>query len=363
MESMFARWLKQFGWTATLLVLLPGGVSAGESLVIRLRPAVTVTSRVVRVDDIAAISGPAAAAARELDIAEIPEDQTQIAVPRSLIHVRLQLAGLDSQDDRWLGPELTLVSLEAGDRPPRSSLVRQVSATSTEDGVAGALPEDRLTDRAVETAVQTALAGQFAVPLDEVSVHLLHPVTESARTTGVQIRDPHLEVITPPEFPLGRTTLTLRIWEGDRMADSRPIQVEVRRKQKLLIARRTIGRGGAVTSTAVASEVRYVDRLQDELTYRDIGGLTARRMIRAGEVIRTDDLENRDAQESPAEVIRSRDAVRIIAQRKGLQVALHVGEALQSGRVGQIIRVRNPQSDRVIAGRVIGVGQVEVDLE
>jgi hypothetical protein len=58
-------------------------------------------------------------------------------------------------------------------------------------------------------------------------------------------------------------------------------------------------------------------------------------------------------------VVKSGGAVRLTAQVGPLRVET-TGEALQDGRVGQLIRVRNADSHNVVNGRVVSQGVVEV---
>jgi hypothetical protein len=57
-----------------------------------------------------------------------------------------------------------------------------------------------------------------------------------------------------------------------------------------------------------------------------------------------------------------REIVSVTARCRALEVTLQAAEALQNGNVGERILLRNPESKRVIAGTVIGPGQVEIDL-
>lgn len=65
------------------------------------------------------------------------------------------------------------------------------------------------------------------------------------------------------------------------------------------------------------------------------------------------------ATENPI-VIHSRDRVRMLA-RVGESQIIAAGEALQDGRIGQSIRLRNVDSNKTVLGRVLGPGLVEVD--
>jgi flagella basal body P-ring formation protein FlgA len=69
-----------------------------------------------------------------------------------------------------------------------------------------------------------------------------------------------------------------------------------------------------------------------------------------------------EAVEEAPVLVQAREPVRLIARKGVLKVTVPVAEALQSGKKGQVIRVRNLQSNQVIAGVVVARGEVEVPL-
>ena len=58
--------------------------------------------------------------------------------------------------------------------------------------------------------------------------------------------------------------------------------------------------------------------------------------------------------------IKNHDAVTMVTQIGGVRIEAQ-GEALQDGRTGELIRVRNNSSSRIVSGRVEGPGFVRVD--
>ncbi len=60
-----------------------------------------------------------------------------------------------------------------------------------------------------------------------------------------------------------------------------------------------------------------------------------------------------------AVLVRALQPVTMVVNTGGLRVSA-VGEALQDGKVGQQIKVRNPDSKKVVTGTVVGANEVEV---
>lgn len=80
-------------------------------------------------------------------------------------------------------------------------------------------------------------------------------------------------------------------------------------------------------------------------------GMASRRPVRRGDVVR------RSLLRAPTLVHRG-DAVRIVAQRERIMVTT-AGEALEAGARGEVVRVRNTGSGKVIRARVTDAGEVE----
>ena len=88
----------------------------------------------------------------------------------------------------------------------------------------------------------------------------------------------------------------------------------------------------------------YYNRLED------VVGLTAKRRIRAGQTITPALLEQTMA-------VRRGQPVKIIASHEGIEASTS-GEALSDGQPGDVIRVRNVRSEKVIDAKVLESGVV-----
>jgi Chaperone for flagella basal body P-ring formation len=67
-----------------------------------------------------------------------------------------------------------------------------------------------------------------------------------------------------------------------------------------------------------------------------------------------------DAEAEHPILIKGHDLVRLVARIGDIRVMARA-EALQEGRAGEVIRVRNIDSDKIVSGRVAEAGVVEVD--
>jgi flagella basal body P-ring formation protein FlgA len=102
----------------------------------------------------------------------------------------------------------------------------------------------------------------------------------------------------------------------------------------------------------VTVERRDVSGVADPITKpEEAVGQTSRRMLRAGDILRTSQLA------APVLVKRG-DPVAMVARRDGIEVSTS-GEALDAGSRGAVIRVRNGASGQVVRMRVAAAGTVE----
>ncbi|MEZ6126768.1 MAG: flagellar basal body P-ring formation chaperone FlgA [Planctomycetaceae bacterium] len=380
---MRLRWL-----TIPGLILLANAVTADSRsvcaqetgqlpLTIRLTPVVQVSNREVRLADVGRVTSGRSdeelpERLRNIDLIEIPETDRIALVDRSLIDVRLQLFGLDRHQYRLLGPDQIIVAFGTEDdgKPEQDRRLKLVSRSvplemrppenSEFAESSDAQPTGSITDLQVEQTIQSVLSTQFRVPLEDLKCQLLQPFMDS-RLEKAAPESTRIEVVTPAQFPFGRASLMVRLWDHEQLLISRTAYVDVRRRQQMLIVRKTLSPLKEITADSLSEETRYVDGYQDELTIADVEGSTVRRTVHAGEVLTIRDLKQLTTVRRD-DLIRARDMVSIVAHRKGLKFVIPAAEALQNGQMGQLIRVRNLESNRIVTARVIGRGEVEVPL-
>lgn len=331
-------------------------------VVISLKPLALVSDRDVKLSDIAQVS---AEPIRSLDVIRIHGDRTFAIIKKSELAIRLQLRGLSTEQFRLVGPEQTIVSLQSESHP--DSNLKLVSRTA----FPGAFPlqfatatarHQVINDATIEQAVQASLSERFDLPAADLKAQLLRPFSE--RDLKFVENCTRIEAIPPPELPLGRSNITLRFWTHDVLTATRSANVDVRKRQAVLVARRNVARNQTVSAADVRSEIRWLDRSQDALQLNEVASFVTRRNLRAGEVLAWEAFDRLlPAGAQSQQVIQSRDAVRITGRRKNLRFVVPAAEALQSGRVGQMIRVRNLHSNTIVLARVTAAGEVEVTLE
>lgn len=323
-------------------VSLQAQESAADKAVVELREEVILQESMrqggsqIKLGDIARITdrdSQRRSALQNLDLAACVPDQ-QTTVDRSQVEIRILLAGFEPESVRVQGAARVMIT------PP---------------------PEVSLTDLGVERAVFESLCRQFSIPEDDLRVKLISPFVSSSVGALDQLKSPRLELVPTPQLPLGRTQLTIRILEGSRVVVARQVSFEIARRQPVVVAANSLERGSLVGPEHVREEMRFVDGPMDRLTAAQVVGRKVLLPFRPDEVVTLRHVGTPDEAESPI-LVQPRDAVRLIARKRGLTVTIPVAEALQAGRQGQLIRVRNVQSNQVVTGVVAGRGEVHVIL-
>ncbi len=123
---------------------------------------------------------------------------------------------------------------------------------------------------------------------------------------------------------------------------------------KVVVAQTDLPRKANLTASMLSLTEVDVSRVRGDYftDLAELQGVTLRNRVRAGDVISSNNLLATDA-------INRGEQISIVATNGTLSVRMS-GEALDSGKVGDQVRVRNLQSGRVIRALVVGRGRVEV---
>lgn len=125
--------------------------------------------------------------------------------------------------------------------------------------------------------------------------------------------------------------------------------------EKVLVAGMDLALEKAIAPNAVRVEEREVSGGQGRYlsSFEDIAGRVPVRYVHMGQPLEQNMLQN------PV-VIHSGTPVKLITKYKGIQVSAE-GIAIQKGRVGGRIKVRNAHSSRILQGKVIDANTVEIE--
>lgn len=303
-----------------------------EPIVLKLRSTATASGSQVTLGDIAEIRECPEARRDDLarlDLAELPLSSEPILVSQQQIGFRLQLAGLAADAYRLQGPRYVRVSRRAGE-----GLDAQIAVLARE-------------------TLQQRLAGQN----DDVKIELAQAVTlPPLSADGADI---HLEAeVRSPVTPPCRVGVEVIIYVRGARRSGVIVYLDVKKLQPVPVAVQRIGIGEVFNAENVRLERLVMENTQRAaVAAAGLMGRRARRPVSAGHPIEPDDIE---VDMPAAIVIHPNDLVHLIATVGPLQVKTR-GEAMQDGRVGQLIQVRNLDSKSTVTGRVVDRSTVEVE--
>ena len=382
-----SREIKQRIWNLLCgFLVMTGGIYASQQqsvqenrLLIHLRPVTQVTEANVRLADIATfirngklctlndLSEDWQQKIRQVQVVRLSNPRPAAMVTRESIILRMWLLGLKNDQFDLVGSDIATVSM-AQDQLQKAMAIPAGFASWSKVVDEEALEERSdaiaLTDLNIEEAIREELASQFSIEETDLQVRLLTSIIrpDSPKLKGVT--DPVIQVTAPVKMPYGRKNLLVRILDGQRIALMQSVTVDVRLRQALLIARRPVSVGTKLDASMLTEEIRFIDRQYDQLIAEDVIGMTAIRPFRSSEIIAWANL--RDTNLIPAAlskpIVNARDAVKVVASHKTLRIAVSTAQALESGRKGQLIRVRNIQSGKVFSARVVQPGEVQLIL-
>lgn len=159
---------------------------------------------------------------------------------------------------------------------------------------------------------------------------------------------------TRPDLTHGNTSLTVQCPEAPYWKILLPVSIAL--YDDVLITSRPVLRGELLDSTSVKIKKQNISGLRQGY-YRkdaDLTHLQSRRNLRSGTVLTPTAVSQRL-------MVKSGQLVTIVLDYKGIAIRT-TGKALQSARLGDVIRVKNSQTSKVVEGIVQGDALVRVNI-
>ncbi|MEJ5259294.1 MAG: flagellar basal body P-ring formation chaperone FlgA [Anaerohalosphaeraceae bacterium] len=312
-------------WVLLCSAVWLGAVSKEAGLEIYLPRTAQVDTEVIELGQIGLLQGSAelAEAVRRVPLGRFSMPGQQITLDQATIRSCLADGKIPSEKIRLMGAERVVVSRK-GQTLSGSELMETARAY-----------------------LQSQLAGQDVI----IGQALTTPsgrVLESE--SGCQV----VPMLASDRTP-GRRTVILSFRREGREISRIQIPFEVRFRSRRVIAALDIAVGQVISAQAVRAEVSETPEPQT-VELSEVVGMTARRAISAGTAIQPSWLQK----PAPPILVQRRQKV-VLKIDTGLMQITAVGEALDDGAEGQIIRVRRGQrpEERIVLGRVMADGTVQ----
>jgi flagella basal body P-ring formation protein FlgA len=364
---------------AVHVALLAGIAQAGPRVTIRMRSQASASDSLVCLKDVALVQSSDAALRAELESLDIWEfkvgDESTANIERSLVDLRLRLAGVDMKDVTLVGKDAAVTYITgpkvvqaAAAGVPKRPLVVPAAVFAPAKPAPG-LPEvddvgELLTDPNLELLVQNRIAENLQMSPEDVRVQLTSPCLSRLLPKDVYGQHGQIELSVSNAPNPGRITATFRVIRHRQLVTSAQPQFDLALRQKVLKARRPLTRRMPVQEGDIVLEEEWLIRNEPRPDLADTSGAVMTRDVGVGQLLRLSDFQRpiQKDQLAPEFVVKAQDRVQMTATKGRVSVTANDVEAQQAGKVGDWIRCKNMASGKIVTARVVGPARVEIPL-
>ena len=158
--------------------------------------------------------------------------------------------------------------------------------------------------------------------------------------------------ILPPRITPGARTLALRLEDYHGRQSTK--QIKLTWYQPMVYSKFPLARGDVIDTRALGARIgKAAMTLTNLSSPEQLAGAVARKSILAKSPIETGDI-------TQGSYVRAGTAVTIAANVNGLGIEVR-GVAMQRGGFGDIIRVKNLASKKILKARIVGADRVEIN--
>ncbi len=273
--------------------------------------------------------------AEDVEVRMLDLTQASDTISQRFVHIRLIVAGFRMEDLNLSGAERTVVVFQ---------------------------PSQKLTDTDVEAQALIVLSQAWSAEPDDLKVLLQSGLVQTLPKNLRELDGLTLKVLPPARQSLGPVTLSVQVWNDDELLSTRSAVFDVRRRHHVAVARISLSREVPIDDSSVQFENRFMTTEVDELEPSQILGRSVRANVVAGSIVQMRDLQT--ATRSNAEVlVRKGEAIQVTAMARRLRTSIRNIEALEDGRLGDRIRMKNRDSGKEIVGEILGPGQAIVRVQ
>lgn len=208
-------------------------------------------------------------------------------------------------------------------------------------------------ERAIKEAVKKHIEDNAAWPKERIRVEFLGPLPEAALPAGVasyQVRSRAGEPF------IGRTSFTVRFCKGDTFVREEAVRVRIEVLTDVVVSARGIVRDAVIGQDDVTVSSKWMDSVTaGRLTNaNEVVGKKTTARLNAGTEITRQMLRS-------VPVVKKGEVVRIVLE-SGAMVISTIGLCQEEGGQGDLVRVQNISSKKIVFARVMGQSLVKVDF-
>ncbi|MBP2645295.1 MAG: flagella basal body P-ring formation protein FlgA [Firmicutes bacterium] len=316
-----------------LLVFLLGqltGQAFAEGIVVTLNSEATINSAMITLGDVANITGTETERVKQLSeikLGSAPLPGNKLVLATQTVSARLAAAGLDLSDVEWHIPA-TVTIFSAGQTVSGDMLLQAALSTLKKE-----LKISETKDNSGEISLMPLSESQaLIVPLGQIECKGEIPY-------GIRYNVP--------------TQVVVRVYTGGVYFTNAMLKFDIKAYKNVLVANSNLEAFQVLTTENVRFERRDIGRMTGYITdISKVVGLMTHRAITAG-------MPLNESMLSKPPVVQRGSSVTIIV-KSGDSVITACGMALQQGAEGEIIRVQNLNSKKVLNARVVDENTVEI---
>jgi len=208
-------------------------------------------------------------------------------------------------------------------------------------------------EKTIQSAVRKHVEDNAPWPKDRVRVEFFGSMPEVPLPEGpasVQVRS------RAGEDYVGRTSFTVRFMKGDTVVREETVRVRIEVLTDVVVSTRGIMRDALIGPEDVTVTSKWMDTAAAG-TLTDVAEVVGKKAVmrlNAGTEIKSQMLRS-------APVVKKGEVVRIVLE-SGPMVISAVGLCQEDGGRGDLVRVQNVSSKKIIFARVMGASLVRVDF-
>lgn len=315
------------GW----LGCLPTCVLA-QAVEIRFRgPTVSSTREVIRLQDVADLSGGEPAIRHRLsnlDLEAFETDQVSMEISAELVRYRILLAEIS--DSKF--------HIE----PATSSTVFHWR------------PEK--INRLIEQSLSWQFAEMYRIPEEELELSLVSSLDQTLIRSAIELDSMTVQSRLPTELPIGQRMIPITVSDAQgKSLDLKAVcRITVYRNVAMILS--TVAKGQELNETNIERVRRRIDSPSIRLaSYEEVIGKTAQANLQAYSIVHQQAIQNpagSQTQAMPSGVKRNA-IINIIVQQGNLAVTLKNARANQNGQIGETIAFLNPVTNKIVYAKLL----------
>lgn len=299
-----------------------------EGLVVVIAEQARVDGTIITLGELAQISGgdpEKIQNLRQLNLGTAPIPGSSFVLTKEVITMRLAAAGIDLSGNNW-----------------------QIPTSVTVIGNSQLVSEQTLINKAI-SAIRSQVGS--SVGSDDLMITSVGHVQDVVVPLG--------NIVLSTSLPYGirynvPSTVTVSVNVNERVFAKVALRFDVKLYRQVAVAARQVNAHEIFTDDSLRYERMDSGQLAAGFVIdkNKIVGLMARRPVTPGMVV-TDSMVNKPI------IIKRGSAVTLLARIASMEVTA-IGQAMQDGCEGQLIRVQNANSNRIVLGKVLNESTVEV---